>query len=127
MLADMSERESVTTTENGAVPQRAAPTPYWGGLLLGLGLGTCLSWGVHIYESGNPKPLNGFYVGTPRSLYPSFAATVVIIFAASLAIGLGLSAMVAARMGIRGADVLGRAWKYVIDGPAPAKRVEGPS
>jgi len=51
---------------------------------------------------------------------------VVIIFAASLAIGHGLSAMVAARMGIRGADVLGRAWKYLIDGHTPAKRVEGP-
>ena len=126
MLADMNERQ-IVTTENAAVPQRAAPTPYWGGLLFGLGLGTCLSWGVHVYESGNPKPLSGFYVGTPRSLYPSLAATVVIIFAASLAIGLGLSAMVAARMGIRGADVIRRAHKYLIDGPAPAKRVEGPS
>jgi hypothetical protein len=125
-LADMNESQ-VAAAEDPAVPQRAAPTPYWGGLLFGLGLGTCLSWGVHIYESGNPRPLSNVFVGNPSSLYPSFAVTVVIIFAASLALGLGLSIMVAALIGIRGRDVLRRAHKYLIDGPAPARRAEGPS
>jgi hypothetical protein len=63
----------------------------WGGVLVGLGLGSCTTWAIHIYELGTP------------SLYPSMIVTALIVFAASLAIGFGLSAFAAALISTRNA------------------------
>jgi len=78
----------------------------WGGLLAGLGLGSCLAWLLHIFEialpQANPACATGCDPGQ-ASLYPSMALTVFITLLFSGATGLGLGLVASAL--IRADDV----------------------
>ena len=68
----------------------------WGGLLAGLGLGSCLAWSLNIFEIANPQ-LGTCPIGCdtpPASLYPSMVLTVfvVLVFSGAFGVGLGLVA-----------------------------------
>jgi hypothetical protein len=71
----------------------------WGGLLAGLGLGSCLAWSLNIFEIAHPR-LGGTCNNASgcdeslASLYPSMALTVfvVLVFSGAFGVGLGLVA-----------------------------------
>jgi hypothetical protein len=73
----------------------------WGGLLAGLGLGSCLALWLSIFEIANPKlgaTCNAQATNCDNiqlsSLYPSMGLTVflVLLFGATFGLGLGLVA-----------------------------------
>ena len=60
----------------------------WGGLVAGLGLGSCLALSLHIFEIANPQ------ADEYGSRYPSMGTTVlwVLVFSSAFGLGLGLLA-----------------------------------
>jgi hypothetical protein len=101
-----------------SAPRQQRAALYWGAAMAGPGLGTCLNWAIHIYQAGNARPVLTSD-GAEGSLYPNTALTVLIVFAASLALTFGLAAIGAAVAGVR-LDP-GRKLLYWLDGP-PAER-----
>ena len=75
-------------------------TAIWGGLLAGLGLGSCLAWSLNIFEIAHPQlgvTCDGS--GCDTTLYPDMALTVfaLLFFSGAFGLGLGLMASVLIR------------------------------
>lgn len=66
-----------------------------GGLLTGLGLGSCLAWSLNIFETSK-QLLFLTDGGTTVPHYPSTALTVFVVLVASSAFGVGLGMVAAA-------------------------------
>ena len=101
----------------------------WGGLLAGLGLGSCLAWSLNIFEIAHPQ-LGGTCSNASgcdeplASLYPSMALTVFVVLVFSGAFGVGLGLVASAL--IRSEDVRDPADAGSSQtGPKPERRILG--